>query len=99
MPSDRVVLRFDGLKMRRRWISSVVLVNGTVSSGPSLNCTRKNSSSGLVTLKNPATASADFDVSIPRWPTLFGLSASSQEGILQANHVPGYSTICKKTKI
>src|SRR6266576_3686107 len=68
MASSNAVRPLDWVNVRRFWIFSRLVVKSSTSSGRSLNCTRKNSSSGLAVLKKCATASRDFVSLFPMLP-------------------------------
>ena len=68
MASSRAVRPLDCVKVSRFWITSKLRVNPDIISGRSLNCTRKNSSSGLAVLKNWATASRALLILCPMLP-------------------------------
>src|ERR1039458_7831406 len=69
-------------------MSPVLLVKGCARSAVSLNCTRKNSSSGLAVLRKWATASRDFVIF---WPILteaaLNVPGAVGEGLRQVGRV------------
>ena len=68
MASSSAVLPLDCVNVSRLWISSRAWVKEMPISARSLNCTRKNSSSGLAVFMNWATAWRDFSSLLPMLP-------------------------------